>query len=148
VSGNPSEEVGKATSLLPWASVRECHLRVPLASELPCVQMHTDKALEGVEIEFWVDWYDGPVSGVAAHEGHVYWFEAEPGFEPVFLGRKLFLYPLTAEELAKERELDRIYREQAKDRLVEAWPAVLRERDWELPTKYAKRANVGWFLAP
>jgi hypothetical protein len=109
--------------------------------------MNTDEALEGVEIEFWVDWYDGPVSGIATHEGQVYWFEAEPGFEPVSVGRKLFLYPLTAEELVKERELDRVYQEQAKGRPVEEWPAVLREREWELPTEYAKRGHVGWFLA-
>ena len=60
-----------------------------VSPELRCVQMNTDRELEEVEIEFWVDWYDGPVSGVATHEGQAYWFEAEPGFEPVFIGRKL-----------------------------------------------------------
>jgi len=37
--------------------------------------------LEGVEVVFWVDWYDGPVSGLASYAGREYWFEAEPAFD-------------------------------------------------------------------
>jgi hypothetical protein len=103
--------------------------------------------VRGVEIEFRVDWYDGPVSGVATHRGQARWFEAEPGFDPDVRTRQLFLYPLSAEELARERELNRLYEEHARGKPAEEWPAILLERDWELPTEYAARASVGWFYA-
>ncbi len=102
--------------------------------------------LRGVEIEFWVDWYDGYLSGIATHEGETYWFEAEPDFELDSHERKLFLYSLTPEEVARERELHRLFEVQAKGRPEEEWPQVLRERDLELPTPYATRERRGWFV--
>jgi hypothetical protein len=102
--------------------------------------------LQGVEIVFWADWYDGPVSGVARYRGREHWFEAEPEFYAQ-KRRMLHVYPLTDDELAREKELDRIYEEQAKGKPVEEWPSVLRERDFELPSAYAERESLGWFSA-
>jgi hypothetical protein len=107
----------------------------------------SEDELADVEIEFWVDWYDGPLAGVAAHGGAAFWFEAEPGSEPEGYERKLFLYALTDEELTRERELNRLFEEQAKGKPVEEWPPVLREREFELPTRYADRERRGWFVA-
>jgi hypothetical protein len=101
--------------------------------------------LQGVEIEFLVDWYDGPLSGVATYEGQAYWFEAEHDWDPDAELRPLFLYPASAEELAAERELHDFFANEAKGKPVEEWPDVLRERDFDLPTKYGRRQVVGWF---
>jgi hypothetical protein len=103
--------------------------------------------LQGVVIEFWVDWYDGPVSGIATYEGREYWFEAASGFDPDLRKRQLFLYPITPQELARERELNLLYEEKARGRPVDEWPPILLERDFELPTNYASRDSVGWFIA-
>jgi len=62
--------------------------------------------------------------------------EAEPAFE-LYGPRPLFLFPAADDELARERELDRLYQEQAKGKPVDEWPSVLRERDFELPSAYA-----------
>ncbi len=111
------------------------------------VHVGVEGELEGVEIVFWADWYDGPVSGVARHAGRELWFEAEPTFY-AHGPRPLFLYPLTDDELAQERELDRLYEEHAKGKPVEEWPSILRGRDLELPSAYAARESLGWFIAP
>ena len=103
--------------------------------------------LDGVEIEFFDGWYDGPLSGVASYDGQAWWFEAAEDFDPDSTKRPLFLYPLSADELATERDLQRLFDEQARGKPVEQWPPILRERDHDLPTKYAARESVGWFLS-
>jgi hypothetical protein len=103
--------------------------------------------LADVEIEFWVDWYDGPMSGVARHAGQVYWFEAQPGSESKPRKRPLFLYPLSPDETARERSEHELWEREAKGRRVEEWPAALRERDYGSPSEYAMREPVGWFFA-
>lgn len=32
--------------------------------------------LEGVDVVWWRDWYDGPLDGLACYEGREYWFTA------------------------------------------------------------------------
>jgi hypothetical protein len=103
--------------------------------------------LNDVEIQFLVDWYDGPLSGVASHGGATFWFEAEPGAEAKGFERKLFLYALAEDELTREQELNRLFEERAKGKPVEEWPPVLRERELELPTAYAATERRGWFVA-
>lgn len=107
--------------------------------------MRSDE-LQGVEIEFSVGWYDGPVTGVATRMGRSYWFEAEATFDPSKV-RLLFLYPLAEDELQAERDLHELFARQAEGRPVAEWPAVLQKRDTEPPTKYSEREAVGWFLA-
>jgi hypothetical protein len=101
--------------------------------------------VQGVEIEFVVDWYDGPLSGVAIYSNQAYWFEAQPDWEPNAKVRPLFLYPLTADELATERALHQLFEHEAKGKPVEEWPDALRGRDFDLPTKYGRRESVGRF---
>jgi hypothetical protein len=107
--------------------------------------MDASRELREVEIEFFDDWYDGPLSGVAVFAGQAYWFEAESDWDPDAKVRPLFLYPLTADELATERDLNRLFEVEAKGKPVEEWPQVLRERASHLPTKYSARESVGWF---
>ena len=107
--------------------------------------MDDSPELQGVEIEFAVDWYDGPLTGIAGYDGDAYWFEAETGWDPGADIRLLRLFPLTSEELDEERRLHRLYESEANGKPVEEWPRVLRERDFSLPTKYGVREPVGWF---
>jgi hypothetical protein len=44
--------------------------------------MGASRELQEVEIEFFHDWYDGPLSGVAVFAGQAYWFEAESDWDP------------------------------------------------------------------
>lgn len=59
----------------------------------------TVHALDGSEIQLvcWLDWYDGPVSGLAQWRGETCWFamEGDAGVEP----RTYFLFELTPEQL-------------------------------------------------
>jgi hypothetical protein len=111
---------------------------VPDGNPMPSPQ------LKGVKIEFFVDWYDGPLSGVAAHAGETYWFEADRNWNPE-RDPPLFLYPITAEELATERDLQRLFENKAQGKPVEEWPPVLREGARDLSTKYRIRGSIGWF---
>ena len=110
------------------------------------IRMDGTRELQGVEIEFSVDWYDGPVMGVAVYDGAAYWFEPVENWDPGATARVLKLFPLTVGELAAERELNLLYEKKAAGTPVEDWPQVLRERDFGLPTQYGVREPIGCFV--
>ena len=67
-----------------------------------------------------IDWYDGPLSGVARYDGTEYWFEAEgrkvESFAITMEDRRFFLYPITAEELVEEAYRKRLYDVHVQDK--------------------------------
>ncbi|MFD4205109.1 hypothetical protein ACFWRG_03905 [Micromonospora tulbaghiae] len=56
----------------------------------------------GVEIVEVLDWYDGPLDGLARHGGRLFWFSAGPDWVPG-QPRPLALYAVTAEQAARLR---------------------------------------------
>jgi hypothetical protein len=59
--------------------------------------------LHGVEIQWFSDWYDGPVDGLAAYNGLDHWFAAV--FEPDMRDwhpREYVLHPLTPDQAVRE----------------------------------------------
>jgi hypothetical protein len=101
-----------------------------------------------VVIEFFLEWYDGPLTGVAMRGDTALWFEADPGVEGEvpFWERKLYLYELSTKDVAEERRLNRLFEERAKGKPVGEWPAELAERDFTRPTRHARKHPVGWFI--
>jgi hypothetical protein len=109
------------------------------------------EALQGVEVTFIFEWYDGPLTGVARHQGVEYYFEAEGHLDDTFElslnDRRLFLYPITADELAVEGEWQRLFDEHVRDQPEsEKWKFYEPYAKREQPD-YASRTPVGWFTA-
>jgi hypothetical protein len=110
------------------------------------------RRLRDVELLFFVDWYDGPLSGVARYAGTEYWFAAagpdDDGFAPRPEDRRFFLYPINADELADEEGWHRLYEqhvagdkpESEKWRFYEPYEA-------RQQPDYSSRDAIGWFVA-
>jgi hypothetical protein len=87
--------------------------------------------LNRVAIDSWIDWYDGPIAGVATYDGRRYWIEgAGPDDDEPALDsreRRLYLYPLTDEEAANE----------------ERWAASIQQRGTPIEslTRHARRTH-------
>jgi hypothetical protein len=129
--------------------------------------VHTVASLAGlselsdVRMLWFSDWYDGPVTGLAAHDGREYWFVMVPNdggeawdFDP----RVYVLHQLTAEQLADEWERHRafaaldipgclhtpgcrvasIIKTGERERLYERWPA-------DDEAGHVHSPPVGWF---
>jgi hypothetical protein len=101
----------------------------------------------GVQVVGVLDFYDGPLDGLALYEGHEYWFAAVPEWitgaqasEP----RVLVLHEVTAEQAARvwgeHRQLT-AFAQGEGDR--EAWA-----RAWDSRTTYDDAPAVGWFYLP
>jgi hypothetical protein len=110
------------------------------------------RRVDGVEILWWEDWYDGPLSGVAVHAGQQLWFQAEgdgdDSIGPDIASRRLVLYPLTAEELAAERRFNLLCEKHRGEapRPGTEWREVWTTHTAKRP-EYAARAALGWFVA-
>jgi hypothetical protein len=100
---------------------------------------------------FFIDWYDGPLSGVARYGGTEYWFEAEGRKDEAFAlrmkDRRFFLYPITAEELADEEYWQQLY----DDHVAGTKPESEKWRFYEPYEKrqapdYTSREAIGWFI--
>ncbi|WP_435151534.1 hypothetical protein [Micromonospora aurantiaca (nom. illeg.)] len=63
---------------------------------------HALPEVVGVEVVEVLDWYDGPLDGLARHGGQLFWFSAGPDWVPN-KPRRLFLYAVTAEQEARLR---------------------------------------------
>jgi hypothetical protein len=60
--------------------------------------------LDGVRLLWHADYWDGPLAGLARHNGQDYWFEVEVfDWDDPPAERRYLLYSLTEEELAEER---------------------------------------------
>lgn len=62
--------------------------------------------LTGVRLRWFSDWYDGPVTGLATHDGREYWFVTvtdDEGEHWDFDPRVYVLHELTPAQLAEER---------------------------------------------
>ena len=122
----------------------------PDGNYLPGVD--SDQQLHGVEMRFFIDWYDGPLSGVATYGGADYWFEAEGRADEAFAlrmeDRRFVLYPITPEELAEEEYWQRLYDEHVAGNKPESgkWRFYEPYEEREAPN-YASREAVGWFVA-
>ena len=107
--------------------------------------------LHGVEIAFFIDWYDGPLSGVARHLGTEYWFEAEGRQDETYAitmeDRRFVLYPITAEELAEEADWQRLYDEHVQGKPESEKWKFYEPYENRRPPDYASRQPVGWFIA-
>jgi len=99
---------------------------------------------------FFIDYYDGPLSGVARYRGTEYWFEAEgrkdEGFALAMKDRRFFLYPMTAAELADETYWQRLYEEHVQGDKPESekWRFYDPYERREAP-EYGSRESIGWF---
>ncbi|KAB1908822.1 hypothetical protein F8279_05765 [Micromonospora sp. AMSO1212t] len=99
--------------------------------------------LVGVEIVELLDWYDGPLDGLALHEGREFWFSAGPDWAPGE-PRRLVLHAITAEQAARVR---------AEARQFEAFAAAAPadgdawEQAWDARSTYSEAPASGWFLA-
>jgi hypothetical protein len=92
--------------------------------------MVVTEQLENVEIVWWDDWYDGPLTGLARHGRDEHWFEVErldgdAQFDLNSATRRLFLYPLSSEELAAEKVFHAPWKERGQGRPVSEWPDAL-----------------------
>jgi hypothetical protein len=111
--------------------------------------------LTGVAIDWWTDWYDGPIAGVASYGGHRYWFRgAGPDdYEPALDSseRRLYLYPMTDEEQSEWAALyawERVFRvanEEQRQRLFEQEGHADREPE-SSRTPYTARESIGWCM--
>jgi hypothetical protein len=111
-----------------------------------------DVELHNVEILFFFDWYDGPLSGVARYGGAEYWFEAEGREDETFAlkieDRRLFLYPISADELAEEAFWQRLYEKYVRDKPEsEKWKFYDPYEKRKKPD-HASREPIGWFVEP
>lgn len=111
--------------------------------------MPADVQLYGVELQLFIDWYDGPLSGVATYRGKDYWFEAEGRKDETYSatmdGRRFLLYPITPAELADEEYWDRQYDEHVQDKPEsEKWRFYEPYEKRQVPD-YSSREPVGWF---
>ena len=105
-----------------------------------------------MEILFFFDWYDGPLSGVARYGGAEYWFEAEGREDETFAlkieDRRLFLYPISADELAEEAFWQRLYEKYVRDKPEsEKWKFYDPYEKRKKPD-YVSREPIGWFVEP
>ena len=66
------------------------------------VGSHPLPEVVGVEIVEVLDWYDGPLDGLARHGGRLFWFSAGPDWVPG-RPRPLVLYAVTADQAARLR---------------------------------------------
>ncbi|WCN80998.1 hypothetical protein [Micromonospora sp. LH3U1] len=111
--------------------------------------MHHDPAgphglpqLVGVQIVEVLDFYDGPLDGLARYEGREYWFSAGPDWVPA-QPRPLILHVITAEQADQVRAQARQFMAFAADGgNGDAW-----ERAWEARSTYEQEASIGWFMA-
>jgi hypothetical protein len=113
--------------------------------------MGRDQQLQGIEMLFFIDWYDGPLSGVARYGGTEYRFEAEGRKDEAFAlrmkDRRFFLYPTTAEEPADEEYWQQLYDEHVAGTKPES-------EKWRFYEPYEKRQGpdytsreaIGWFI--
>ncbi|MET8312001.1 hypothetical protein [Micromonospora sp. NPDC005173] len=111
--------------------------------------MHPDPAglqglpqLVGVQIVEVLDFYDGPLDGLARYGDREYWFSAGPDWVPSE-PRPLVLHLITAEQAAQVR---------AQARQFMAFAAGVGNGDawgqaWDARSTYDQAPAVGWFLA-
>ncbi|WP_433264540.1 hypothetical protein ACQPWR_29935 [Micromonospora vinacea] len=98
--------------------------------------------LVGVQIVEVLDFYDGPLDGLARYEDREYWFSAGPDWVPS-QPRPLILHVITAEQANQVRAQARQFRAFAADGgNGDAW-----ERAWEARSTYEQEPAFGWFLA-
>jgi hypothetical protein len=107
------------------------------------------------------DWYDGPLTGVALHEGREYWFVMvtnDDGEQWDFEPRVYVLHLLTGEQLAQAWEMHRSFAEAGIPGCLHSPPCTvadaaggemleaLRDR-WppEHEDDYMNTPAVGWF---
>jgi hypothetical protein len=118
--------------------------------------------LTGVQKLWFSDWYDGPLTGLARHEGREYWFAMvtndDGGGHWDFDPRVYVLHRLAAEQLAQAWEMHRSFAQAGLPGCLGSPPctigdaasaeelAVLRDR-WppELEDGYLTAPAVGWF---
>jgi hypothetical protein len=103
--------------------------------------------LDGVQIVAVMDFYDGPLDGLARKDGHDYWFAAVPEWirdsqpsEP----RVMVLHEITAEQAAQVRAEHRqlaAFAQGEGDR--EAWAQA-----WEARATFDHAPAIGWFYQP
>jgi hypothetical protein len=117
--------------------------------------------LSGVRKVWFSDWYDGPITGVALHDGHEYWFVMvtnDGGERWDFKPRIYVLHRLTGEQLAQAWEMHRSFAEAGLPGCLHSPPCTvagdaggetleaLRDR-WpeEQEDGYMNAPMVGWF---
>ncbi|MEU4640233.1 hypothetical protein [Micromonospora sp. NPDC023814] len=114
--------------------------------------MHLDPAvlqdlpqLVGVQIVEVLDFYDGPLDGLARYEGREYWFSAVPEWvrDAELSGpRLLVLHVITAEQAAQVRAEARQFTAFANgDGNGDAW-----QQAWDARSTYDETPAAGWFL--
>ena len=114
--------------------------------------------VENVELLWAADYWDGPMAGLARHDGSDYWYEAEAfDWDTPPSERRYLLYPMTDEELAAEHEAQRAFRKHVgthtsyRDNRVVGRGKVRPESEWQKfyekyeYRSYADRPPIGWF---
>lgn len=68
------------------------------------------KRLDGIRLLWHLGYWDGPLTGIAIHEGREHFFEAENPDEPLS-DRRFLLFPLSDEEIVEERYWHSLFQE-------------------------------------
>ncbi|MBQ1011076.1 hypothetical protein KBX53_08960 [Micromonospora sp. M51] len=130
--------------------------------------MHTVSRLSGlselaeVRKVWFSDWYDGPITGVAVHDGREYWFvmvinDDTAGGTWDFNPRVYVLHRLSRDELAQAWDMHRAFASAglpgclhsptcaAADALAEEVDALQERWPSELADSFMNAPAIGWF---
>jgi hypothetical protein len=126
--------------------------------------MSESTRLEGVQLLWLADYWDGPIAGLARFAGREHWFEAEPfDWDDPPSERRYWLYALTDDEVEDEREWHGRFQQHvgthtdydisgARDigavRPRSEWSKFYDEYKRRPPRDYTSRQPVGWLSSP